>query len=206
VWDPKVSIIGFKFVNTGKTQVRGLDFSIAATTAETNKRFGISTLIGYTYIEPISLNPDSVYGYAKNLDGTQGAALTYKNSSMDTTGNILKYRFKHMFKADIEFKIYKFNVGASYRFYSKMQNIDKAFEGIEQLTKDGNMFFDEIKGVAFWQNHLNIQIWDARLSYNVDKKQKVSIVCNNVFNVQYSLRPLKIESPRSAAVQYVLTF
>jgi hypothetical protein len=68
------------------------------------------------------------------------------------------------------------------------------------------MFFDEIKGVAFWQNHLNIQIWDARLSYNVDKKQKVSIVCNNVFNVQYSLRPLKIESPRSAAVQYVLTF
>lgn len=206
VWDPNVSIVGFKFVNTGKSQVRGLDFSLAATTPETNKRFGIAALIGYTYIEPISLTPDSVYGYAKNLDGSVGQALTYKNSSMDTTGNVLKYRFKHMFKSDLEIKIFKFNVGVSYRYYSKMQNIDKAFEGIEQLTKDGNIYFDEIKGVDFWETHLNIEIWDARLSYNIDKKQKVSVVCNNIFNVQYSLRPLKIESPRTAAIQYVLTF
>jgi outer membrane receptor for ferric coprogen and ferric-rhodotorulic acid len=87
-----------------------------------------------------------------------------------------------------------------------MQNVDKAFEGIEQLTRDANTFFDEIVGVNYWQTNLDISIWDARLSYNVDKKQKVSIVCNNVFNAEYSLRPLKIESPRTAAVQYVLTF
>lgn len=205
-WEPSISIIGFKFINTGASQVRGLDFSIAATTSETNKRFGVSTLIGYTYIEPISLNADSVYGYSKNQDGTVGQALTYKNSSMDTTGNVLKYRFKNMFKLDIEFKIYRFNFGVSNKYYTKMQNIDKAFEGIEQLTKDGNTYFDEIKGVRFWRTHLDISVWDARISYNVDKKQKVSIVCNNIFNEQYSLRPLKVESPRTAAVQYVLTF
>lgn len=206
IWDPNVSIIGFKFLNTGKSQVRGIDASVAATTAETNKRFGVSALIGYTYIEPISLNPDSVYGYAKNLDGTQGAALTYKNSSMDTTDNILKYRFKHMFKLDIEFKIYRFNFGVSNKYYTKMQNIDKAFQTIEEFTYNGQDFFDRIYAVNYWKKHLDISIWDARLSYNVDKKQKVSIVCNNVFNVEYSLRPLKIESPRTAAIQYVLTF
>jgi iron complex outermembrane receptor protein len=206
IWDPNVSIVGFKFLNTGKSQVRGIDASIAATTSETNKRFGVTALIGYTYIEPITLTPDSIYGYSKNIDGSVGPALTYKNSSMDTTDNVLKYRFKHMFKMDIEFKIYRFNFGISNKYYTKMQNIDKAFEYIEDLTSTNNQFFDVIYATRYWKKHLDISIWDARLSYNVDKKQKVSIVCNNVFNVEYSLRPLKIESPRTAAVQYVLTF
>ncbi len=206
IWDPQVSIIGFKFLNTGNSQVRGLDLSIAASTAETNKRFGISTLIGYTYIEPISLTPDSIYGYDKTVDGSVGQALTYKNSSMDTTNNILKYRFQHMFKLDIEFKIYRFNFGVSNKYYTKMQNIDKAFKTIEETTYNGQDFFDVIYATKYWQTHLDISVWDARVSYNVDKKQKVSIVCNNVFNEIYSLRPLKIESPRTAAVQYVLTF
>jgi outer membrane cobalamin receptor len=106
---------------------------------------------------------------------------------------------------DIEFKIYRFNVGVSNKYYTKMQNIDKAFVDIEQLTKM-QVFFDQIYATKYWKQHLDISIWDARVSYNVDKKQKVSIVCNNVFNEIYSLRPLKIESPRTAAVQYVLTF
>jgi iron complex outermembrane receptor protein len=205
-WDPSVSIIGFKFLNTGNSQVRGLDFSLAATTAETNKRFGVSTLIGYTYIEPISLTPDSVYGYSKLTDGSVGQALTYKNSSMDTTGNVLKYRFKHMFKLDIEFKIYKFSFGISNKYYTKMQNIDKAFVDIEQLTKDADVFFDRIYATKFWAKHIEISVWDARLSYTITDKQKLAIVCNNIFNEAYSLRPLKIESPRTAAIQYVLTF
>lgn len=206
MWDPQVSVIGFKFLNTGNSQVRGLDMSLAATTAEMNKRFGISALIGYTYIEPISLTPDSVYGYDKMLDGSIGKPLSYKSSSMDTTDNILKYRFKHMFKLDVEFKIYRFNFGVSNKYYTKMQNIDKAFTDIEEITSNASEFFDVIYGTKYWRQHLDISVWDARVSYNVDKKQKVSIVCNNVFNEQYSLRPLKIESPRTAAVQYVLTF
>jgi outer membrane cobalamin receptor len=87
-----------------------------------------------------------------------------------------------------------------------MQNIDKAFEYIEDLTSTNNQFFDVIYATRYWKKHLDISIWDARLSYNIDKKQKLSVVCNNVFNVEYSLRPLKIESPRTAALQYVLTF
>jgi outer membrane cobalamin receptor len=206
MWDPQISIIGFKFLNTGNSQVRGLDLSLAATTAETNKRFGVSTLIGYTYIEPISLTPDSIYAYDKGLDGGTPQPLSYKNSSMDTTGNVLKYRFKHMFKLDIEFKVYKFNFGFSNKYYSKMKNIDKAFKSIEELTYNGQDFFDVIHATKFWASHYFISVWDARLIYNIDKKQRVSIVVNNVFNEIYSLRPLKVESPRTAAIQYMLTF
>jgi len=202
-WDPKVALVGFKFLNTGNTRVRGMDFSLAATTPETNKRFGVSALIGYTYIEPVSLNPDSVYARDSS---SMKQPLSYKKSSMDTTDNILKYRFKHMFKADLEFKIYKFAVGASYRFYSKMQNIDKAFQDVEDLTANAYPFVNKIESIYFWKTHLYSEVVDARISYAINQKQKLSIVCNNVFNATYSLRPLKIESPRTTSLQYVLTF
>lgn len=205
VWDPNVSVVGFKFLNTGDSRVRGVDMSLAATTPETNKRFGVAALIGYTYIEPVSLTPDSVYARDKSLGGF-GQNLSYKSSSMDTTDNILKYRFKHMFKADIEFKIYRFSFGVSNKYYSKMQNIDRAFHDVEVLTDGFYPHIDRIKGVKYWETHLFISVWDARLSYKITEKQKLSLVCNNLLNEAYSLRPLKIESPRTTALQYVLTF
>ena len=205
-WDSTSSFdAGFKFMNTGDSRIRGVDVSlVAATLDEENKKYGVTALIGYTYIEPISLTPDSVYGRDYAFGGV-GRPLSYKNSSMDTTDNVLKYRFKHMLKADLEFKIKKFNIGVSYRYYSKMQNIDKALEDIETLTSSVT-FIDDIKGVRYWKYHYYSVIFDARVSYRFNKKMRLSLVCNNVFNVDYSLRPLKIESPRTTALQYVLTF
>lgn len=206
-WDPDVALIGFKFVNTGNSRVRGIDASIAASTPETNKKFGVTALIGYTYLEPVSLTPDSVYAVTPSIQpGAPGTPLSYKNSSMDTTDNILKYRFRHMFKGDIEFKIFKFGVGCSYRYYTQMQNIDKTFKDIEQLTYDAAPYFAPIKATNYWKGHPYIQVWDARLSYTLGVKHKLSVVCNNLFNVAYALRPMKIEAPRTTSLQYVLTF
>ena len=210
-WDSTSTFdAGFKFINTGDSRIRGIDISlVAGTLNEEQKKFGVTALIGYTYIEPICLTPDSIYARDYRYGGS-GRDLSYKNSSMDTTDNVLKYRFKHMGKADIEFKIYKFNIGVSYRYYSKMQNIDKALEEIEELTAVDNdgpvQFLDDIKGVNYWKTHNGFNIFDARVSYHFNKKMKLSLVCNNIFNVDYSLRPLKIESPRTTALQYVLTF
>lgn len=205
-WEPELALVGFKFVNTGNSRVRGIDASLAASTPETNKRFGVTALIGYTYVEPVSLTPDSIYAVTKSIQpGAPGQPLSYKNSSMDTTDNILKYRFKHMFKTDIEFKIFRLGVGFSWRYYSQMQNIDKAFEGIEQLTHDGAPYFAEIKAVKYWKGHPYISVFDARVSYNINSRHKVSVVCNNLLNVAYSLRPMKIEAPRTTSIQYVFT-
>ena len=144
--DWNLALFGFKFLNTGDSRVRGVDMSLAATTPETNKRFGVSALIGYTYIEPVSLTPDSVYARDKSLGGF-GQDLSYKSSSMDTTNNILKYRFQHMFKLDLEFKIYRFNVGVSNKYYTKMQNVDRAFKDVETLTEGFYPYVEKIKGV-----------------------------------------------------------
>lgn len=203
-WQPSIALLGFKFVNTGNSQVRGVDMSMVVSSDEKNKKFGVSALLGYTYVEPITLTPDSVYAVDSAFGGI-GKPLSYKNSSMDTTDNIMKYRFKHLVKGDIEFRIYKIGIGFSYRYYSKMQNIDKAFEDLEELT-EALTFVADLKAVDYWETHYGFHIFDARLSYQASKKQKLSLVCSNIFNVDYSLRPMKIESPRTIALQYVLTF
>src|ERR1700756_2819314 len=113
-WDPSIAIAGFKFVNTGDSRVRGLDFSLAATTPETNKKFGVTTLIGYTYVEPVSLTPNYVYAQYNPIGGGTTQQLSYKSTSMDTVGNIMKYRYKHLIKGDVEFKIFRFRLGVSY--------------------------------------------------------------------------------------------
>ncbi len=205
VWNPKVAIVGFKFVNTGESRVDGLDLSLACATPEKNKEFGLTALAGYTYINPVSLTPNLVYATSQSLQGGPGLPATFKNSSMDTTGNMLKYRFRHMVKADVEVRIYRLGLGVSYRYYSKMQNIDKAFGDIEELTQS-------VPGMApivvvdYWKAHDGFHIFDARASYKLSPEHKISVVCNNLFNTAYYLRPLKIEPPRNVAFQYNYTF
>ncbi len=209
VWDPTVSLVGFKFVNTGDSRVNGADISLACATPESNKSFRITALAGYTYIDPISLTPNYVYAVTKNLSGGIGDSVTYKNSSLNPSGNVLKYRFKNMVKLDIETRIHKFAVGVSYRYYSKMQNIDTAFQIIESLTQSVNRSFPQFQTlniVNYWETHKRYSIFDARISYKLSLKHKLSVICNNVFNVAYFLRPLKIEPPRTTSVQYVYTF
>ncbi len=204
-WDTSVALFGFKFVNTGDSRVSGADISMVISTPETNKRFGVTALLGYTYVLPVSLTPDYVYARTTPFLGFNDTLKTFKNSSLDTNSNILKYRFRHMAKADVEVRIYNFAVGVSYRYYSKMENIDKAFTDIESLTA-AMPYLPQIKATAYWQAHHDFHIFDARLSCHLTKHHKISVIGNNLFNVTYFLRPMKIESPRTLSVQYVYTF
>ncbi|MBM3417726.1 MAG: TonB-dependent receptor, partial [Bacteroidetes bacterium] len=76
--------VGFKAVNAEKARIAGVEFSF-----NSQGRIGpieVTSLIGYTYMNPISLNTDSIY----------------KQTFSDTSTNILKYRFRHMAKSDIQ--------------------------------------------------------------------------------------------------------
>ena len=207
-WDPTVALVGFKFVNTGDSRVSGADISMACSTPESNKNFGVTVLAGYTYIDPICLNPNYNYGTYKDLSGGIDS-INFKKSSLNPNGNILKYRFKNMVKLDLETRIHKFAVGVSYRYYSKMQNIDTAFQIIESLTQSVNRNFSQFQTlniVNYWETHKSFSVFDARASYKLSARHKLSIICNNIFNVAYFLRPLKIEPPRTTSVQYVYSF
>ena len=197
-WDKNKDIFGddslsagFKFINTGDTRVRGLELSIAGEGKITNN-LKVEVLCGYTYALPQSVYPDRVYA----IDSTP-QAMTYNFTSTDTTDNVLKYRFKHIAKGDVQISYKWFSIGGSWRYFSPMQNIDKTFYRLESVLHSGIEKYRD-------NHNYGTHIIDARIGAAVTKRLKLSFVVNNVFNKSYSLRPLKIESPRTFALQLSL--
>jgi hypothetical protein len=87
-----------------------------------------------------------------------------------------------------------------------MQNIDRAFQDIEVLTDNAYPYINKIKGIEFWKKNEHIHIFDLRMSYKLSDRHKLSLICSNLLNKAYSLRPLKIEAPRTTSIQYVFNF
>jgi outer membrane receptor protein involved in Fe transport len=181
---------GFKFVNTGDTRVRGLEGSIAAE-GKMAKDLSISILGGYTYVLPQAVHPNNIFATDSTPQG-----MTYNFTSTDTTDNVLKYRFKHIAKADLQITYKIISIGGSWRYYTFMQNIDKTFYRLEPVLHSG---IEKYRS----EHHADTHIFDVRISVDVGKKLKVAFVVNNLMNLSYSLRPLKIESPRTFALQLV---
>ncbi|MCG3167605.1 MAG: Vitamin B12 transporter BtuB [Bacteroidia bacterium] len=210
--------LGFKSVNTGNTRVVGVDFSVLGQ-GKFNDNFGINILAGYTYTLPQTLNPDKLYN-AQSPDTLYPVQLAYNTSSLDTTNNILKYRFQHMVKMDVEFNVYGVSLGISYRFNSFMQNADKIFYDL-----DAGVIPTDLKGIGLIESRgdnvdrtnpqwtLNdparkagTSIVDLRLAYSIKKAHKLAFIVNNLFNEEYALRPLNINAMRMYNLQYTLTF
>ncbi|MBX7095803.1 MAG: TonB-dependent receptor [Flavobacteriales bacterium] len=200
LWDVTVAPAGFKFLNTGNTRVRGIDISMMGK-AEIKKDIEITFLGGYTYVVPLAMQKDYVYAYDNAPGGAQ--ALSYNTTSMDSTQGILKYRFQHTAKIDLDLKWKKFSCGYSARLYSSMKNVDKALETLELLTA-ALPYYQDILITDYWKNHQGANlIHDARIGYEITKQHRISIVANNLLNKSYMLRPMKIESPRTLAVQWI---
>ena len=87
-----------------------------------------------------------------------------------------------------------------------MQNIDKAFVDLEQLTGNGSKFFYEIKATNYWRTHFGFEVIDFRLGFRATEHHKISFIVSNLLNADYSLRPMKIEAPRTTSIQYVYSF
>lgn len=186
---------GFISLNTGGARIAGIDFSLMGG-GKFGKNWTLNVLAGYNWSLPQSTTPN--YNYA--ID-TSTLNLNYVNSSTDTSNHILKYRFQHTVKVDAEVT-YKFiSFGASVRYNSYMQNIDNAFITLHTLL---NVVPDIQK---FRDNH-NQGDWvlDMRLAVQISKSSKLSFIINNVANRLYSLRPGKVEAPRSFVVQYNYQF
>lgn len=210
-WEKGKAAYGFKFVNSGDIQVRGVDISLLGQ-GKFTKDFGMNLLAGYTFTKPVSLQPNEVFA-----TDSFGLEISHVSSSIDTTNYILKYRFEHLAKADVEFTYKSFAVGYSVRYYSYMKNIDRTFYSIDKpgtslntgiTAYRGDMYFpstpqqpDEVFIGPFKRG---TTIMDMRLSYNISKRSKIAFVVNNFMNKEYSLRPLKIEAPRTTAIQYTL--
>jgi len=191
--------LGFASLNIGRTKVTGAECSIAGR-GKIGKT-GIALLGGYTYTNPVSLEPNKEYGVVD----LSNKKVTYARSSSDSTGNLLKYRFQHLVRADIEITHGRWMLGGSTRFNSYMKNIDKIFEDLDELL---GLLGQPQPGLKKYRqdNHSGIWVFDARLSYNLNESSRISFIVNNLLNKEYTLRPMVIEQPRTTAVQVTISF
>lgn len=177
--------IGFQSVNIGNTRILGVDMSIAGQ----GELFGLPTtaLIGYTFTDPRfqSLGRLERTNSSVNYDSDGNLLPEEKHT------NILKYRFQHTVKADIESQIKKASLGIGIRYYSFMKNIDESF----------NRFLPGIKEFRE-ENNGGTTVIDARASYNFGNGSNLAFICKNLLNLEYALRPGVIDAPRSFTVKY----
>lgn len=179
--------VGFKSKNAEKARITGVEFSF-----NSQGKIGeieIISLLGYTYMNPISLNANP----------------EYISMFSDTSRNLLKYRFKHLAKADIEFNYKNISIGFSSRYNSYMWNIDKVFE--EDLDPTANELF-VLPGLKEYRlNHQEGSlVFDARIAYTLKKKLRIGLIMNNVFNTEYVSRPADLQAPRTVIFQLQYKF
>lgn len=170
--------LGFSATNAENARITGIEFSF-----NSQGKIGeieLTSLLGYTYMNPVSLNTNA----------------EYLSTFSDTSTSILKYRFKHMAKADIQADYKAISIGVSSRYNSYMTNIDKLFE-------DGIQGTQVLPGLKEYRlkNQEGSLVFDARVSCEFKEKYKASFIVNNVGNVEYSSRPADIQAPRQYLLQ-----
>lgn len=158
---------GFQATNIGNTVIKGFDTSIQGQ----GDLFGVPTSIiaGYTFIDP------------KFKDFTDA---DQRGSSVDF--NVLKYRFKHTLKIDIESKFNKVNVGVALFRNSHMEAIDFIFENIV------------VPGLGDYRaaNNTGFYLINARVGYQATENLKFGFLVNNLTNIEYTKRPGLLEPTR----------
>ena len=196
--DPALNFygLGFKSINVGKTEISGFELSFSGQ-GKLTKNLKANILAGYTYMNPISLEPDKVYETLVDsifLNGEYISELTYTNSSSDPS--ILKYRYRNIAKIDIELSYKKISIGNSLRFNDFMKNIDKIFTE-EHLSLLGISGINEAR-----EKYKNGDlIIDTRLGYQLNNMVRFGFVVNNLLNREYMTRPATMMPPRTFAFQ-----
>ena len=212
---------GFKFLNTGKNRVRGVETSVMGG-GQFTKSFGTTIIVGYTYTIPESINPDEVF-HEDNTNPNSPIEHSHYSTSIEET-KILKYRFEHLANLDIEFSYRKWAIGYTFRYYSYMRNVDQILYTLDSQIKEelGPDQFDT--GIIEYRGDTEVQDWndpsapryiisdkhkgnyvmDARIAFQVNGWLKAAFIVNNLLNNEYSLRPLKMEQPRTASLQFTV--
>jgi iron complex outermembrane receptor protein len=180
--------VGFQAQNAEKARITGLDISF-----NSSGKLGpveLISLIGYTYMNPISLNNDPLY---------------VANYS-DSTTNMLKYRFKHLAKADIEANYKKISLGFSCRYSSFMRNIDRTFEDDLDPSLTSEVYI--LPGLTAYRQQYNKGnlVFDLRFGFKINDQYRIGLIANNILNAEYTTRPGDIQPPRNYMVQIQMKF
>lgn len=174
--------LGFESRNVGEATITGLDISLVG-----QGKIGpcpTSILAGFTYMNPVDNNTDSLYNKLKS----------------PPNDHFLKYRYNYLAKLDVETGYKNFTIGFSARYNSFMHSVDSAFVW--------NFLSPAFGSVEAWRlkHRTGDYFIDGRASYMITKNNKLAFIVKNMMNRVAMVRPGDIAPPRSFVLQYTLDF
>jgi iron complex outermembrane receptor protein len=177
--------LGFTSINIGPARMQGAEFTLIGEGEIKGTHFRL--ISGYTYMDPQILYPDSVYSSVP-LGGDQYFELNYKKTSSDTSG-MLKYRYNHLLKLDLQADRGRWGAGLSIRYNSFMKNID--------------LYLENLYGIKEARERLNQGdlIFDLRIQYHINEQWRLAFLIDNLLNREYMPRPAMYGPPRTFSIQ-----
>jgi iron complex outermembrane receptor protein len=167
---PTLDYLGFKSLNIGQARIAGLDLMIGG--SGKLLRQPVSFFAGYTYMDPVDLSADTL------------------------ENNILKYRYHHEVKGDVQWDYKSFSAGINMIYTSQMERIDAAFE--EKIL--GHEIFKGLKKYR-QENDKGFITFDVRFAYQITTHIRAALHIKNLFNKEYMGRPGDIQPPRNISLQ-----
>ncbi|HRZ21715.1 MAG TPA: TonB-dependent receptor, partial [Bacteroidales bacterium] len=167
---PTLDDLGFKSLNIGQARIAGFDLMIGGS----GKLLGqpVQFFAGYTYMDPVDLSADTL------------------------ENNMLKYRFHHEVKGDVQWDYQAFSAGLSMIYNSHMERIDEAFE--EKIL--GREIFKGLKQYR-QENDNGFITFDVRFAYQINTHIRAALYIKNLFNEEYMGRPGDIQPPRNISLE-----
>ncbi len=179
---------GFTSLNVGPTRITGFELSGGA-----RGYFGpvkIEAMAGYTYSLPVALDPSDVY--ATDADGL---AISYLSTSLNPSQNLLKYRYVHQAKSDLQATWKGWTLGGSLRYNSFMANIDAIFT--DPLIA---IFVPGVADSRYQLNQGDVFV-DFRMNKRLTEHFVLQAGLTNALNRLASPRPALLAEPRTFSLQ-----
>ncbi|MDC0230443.1 TonB-dependent receptor [Aureispira] len=184
--------LGFTFVNVGKARIAGWELSV-----QSEGKIGKIPLriwSGYTYSCPgdISSSNSALRDPGKYI-GFMFKTFANGVDRANDLNDILKYRSLHNVRLDVETEIFGITIGSALNYSSFMQRIDELFDF--DIIVPGVSNFRNLHSYGHW-------LWDIRLGYRFNSKQRINFVIQNIMNEEYATRPAQMGAPRSFSLKY----
>ncbi|MFH2094450.1 MAG: TonB-dependent receptor [Bacteroidota bacterium] len=172
--------LGFQSQNVGHARITGVEAVLTG-------RGKILTLpatlmMGYVFTNPTDLTIDA------------------NDTTRSTESRMLKYRYYHTFKSDLQLDLKKLSLGVSMVYHSFMVNVDDIF--LQPIS--GTLYI--LPGYKSYRlkHNAGTAVWDFRMAWNFSETSNLSLVLKNAFNKEYMTRPGDVRPPRNIAIQYTL--
>jgi len=166
--------MGFQSQNIGRARIAGLETVI--TGQGRIGRFPLTFMLGYTYTDPVDENSDSAYRAGKSVED-----------------DILKYRYRHSFQADVMMGYGRLSLGMGWVWHSYLECVDQIFVDpvLGQLILPG---YREYRNLHDGEAYSQV---DVRAGFQLSPSLNVAVMSRNLFNRENIGRPGDLRPPRS---------